>query len=435
MLGLSNTNLIDTVADELFTVSVDVRNVGESNQQTTLQDVARLPGELTSLNDSSGNIADIVRDGGLTGQFAAIFAQDTADNLDHAGDQTPAETANIFVKDFHLFLENVSHTVGVPFTVHGVTTLGEVIGLGNIGDGGDLVDDTIGPLLGGPGSFDLAAISNDLADISDRLGGPLEGLVADLGSDNVQNTGLLGDEGIVGGSGLDLGRLPDLLSQDNGTFGPVSEIVDNVTNSLDGLGGISDGNLNLVTDALNVPEELLQLNCGQIFGFTPSLSDAGKQVDTTVKAAGDFVESILDADPASTSPAGSLGSITGALGIFGDEAGPAIGIPQTLDTVIGGLGGAHANPGDVAGGVVDSLVSDLKFDIDLADGLPFLGHLGGGDADDLIGALAGGSALGDGIPLVGGLVDGLDVGNLGGLAGLEALPLDVGHDLHLPIAI
>jgi hypothetical protein len=130
-------------------------------------------------------------------------------------DQPLADTANDIVADTHAFLETVGHEVGFNAAIHGITNLGNTVGLGEIG-GDNLVTDVIelpGVVLGGGDiGAQLGDINTDIGDIVDAVPPIVTGLVQDLG-DGPADIGLLGTDGLVGQvadgiSGTSSGSLP-----------------------------------------------------------------------------------------------------------------------------------------------------------------------------------------------------------------------------------
>jgi len=164
--------------------------------------------------------------------------------------------ANTLVLDFHSELETLSHDLGLAFVFHGVTDLGEAIGLGRIGtttnpDGHtNLLTDVLnapGSILDGGLTQTVAHLGADLSDIINSASelkdfvifgsnpqdptNPIPELITGLGND-LQHIPLLtinggnnaNDGGILGGilgniAGSSTGHLLDLVvgpQQDNG---------------------------------------------------------------------------------------------------------------------------------------------------------------------------------------------------------------------------
>lgn len=390
----------------LGNIGGDLHQLGRSNGNTTIKDVLHEPGEATGIGDTKGNIADAIYDAGGVSIATETFLDSATTHLSGASDVPLRTTADNLVHDFHKYIETVTDITGLAYAAHGVTALGGTIGLGNLASGNNLLGHSL-DLADGKTSLNgsLTAISKDLTNISTAAPGPITGLVKDLGSDSGSlSTGLTGPHGIVGGSGLDLGKLPGVLSTADGPLGPVSHLADSVSHVTDGVGSSSSGQSNLITDALKLPTEVLPDG-----GPTPSLTDAGHQVTTTAVAVGDLVQHVGSGD-VSAMPDG-IGHIVSALGSFGHSSGPAIGIPQTLDAVVHGgsaLSGGHlpSDLPDAIHGAVGAIVADISHDVSAA-----------GHGSDVLGGIlsasnGGGAAGGLDLSHVGAVLDHAPVGDL-----------------------
>jgi hypothetical protein len=163
--------------------------------------------------------------------------------------QPVLNAANAAILDVHYLMEVLGHEVGLPNTVHGVTNLGETVGLGEIGtpasSGGNtnLVTDALnapGQILDGNIGGTISNLGADLTNVVNAAAGlvdevligshlgtddptnPIDNLIANLGQDlqslplvtlnggnNASDGGLLG--GIVGSlSNPSSGHLVDL---------------------------------------------------------------------------------------------------------------------------------------------------------------------------------------------------------------------------------
>lgn len=371
-------------------------DLGHDTGQTLVADVTKLPGEITGLNETTGNVADALFNLGSATVPAGQFVDDLTETVTEVGDRPLVDTANKVILDFHELIEFTTHDIGLTYVTHGVTNLGETIGLGKIGTTDNLVTDVLDlpgtVLAGGDVLGAVTHLTDHVGDLANGVAVLVNAIPLDLGSDPV-GLGLLGPNGIIGGSGLDLGKIGDVLSPaGGGPLGAVRGLVDNVTGVLDLVGSNSDGSGNLVTDVLKLPGELLSGN------GTPSLTDAGHQLDVTLTAAGDLVGNVLGAGEGGIghSPNGLIGSISQSLGTFGDTGGSAIGIPLAVDGLVAttqalGLGGT-ADAGGLVQGVSQTLegaLTDLSNDAALAGlgsviAVPSLGGLG---ADGLVGSL------------------------------------------------
>jgi hypothetical protein len=412
-------------------LGLSLTDLGHDANQTLVADITKLPGEATGLNETTGNVADAVFNLGSATVFAGQFVDDVAETVAGAGDRPLVDTANKAILDFHLLLEGVTHEVGLTNVTHGVTNLGEEIGLGKIGTADNLVTDILDlpgtVLAGGDALGAVTHLTDHVGDIVNDVAGLITAIPVDLGSDQ-WGLGILGPNGVIGGSGLDLGNIGDVLSPaGGGPLGVVGGLVDNVTNVLDLVGSNSDGGGNLVTDVLKLPGELLSGN------GTPSLTDAGHQLDVTLTAAGDLVGDILGAGEGgiANSPNGLIGSISQSLDAFGGTGGAAIGVPLAVDGLVAttqalGLGGGTADANGLLAGVtqtVEGALTDLGNDAALAGlgsiiAVPSLGGLG---TDGLAGSLAqsadgGGGLLAPVTDLLQG--DGADSGLIGTVTSL-----------------
>jgi len=368
-------------------------DLGHDGNQTLVADVTNLPGEVTGLNTTTGNVADALYNLGAATTVAGNFVNDVADTVTGVGDRPLGDTANKVILDFHELIEFTTHDIGLTYVTHGVTNLGETIGLGKIGAADNLVTDVLnlpGTLLsGGDVLGAVTHLTDHVGDLANGVSGIVNAIPLDLGSDPL-GLGILGPDGIVG----DLTHVGDLLNPaGGGPLGAVGGLVDNVTNVLDLVGSNSDGGGNLVTDVLKLPGELLSGN------GTPSLTDAGHQLDVTLTAAGDLVGNVLGAGEGGIgqSPNGLIGSISQSLDAFGDTGGAAVGIPLAIDGLVAttqalGLGGGMNAAGGLLAGVsqtVEGALKDLGNDAALAGlgggiAIPSLGGLG---ADGLVGSL------------------------------------------------
>lgn len=384
--------------DAIMSLGQSIADLGHADDRTLIAEAVSVPGEVTGLNQTSGNVAGALDDLGQATIDAGTFVNDITQTVGEAGGQPVTTTANEVVLDFHNLLESATHQSGLTYVTHGITNLGETIGLGKIGQDNLLTDvlDLPGTALsGGDVVSSVGHLTGHLADITDAVSNIVTQIPLDLGSGPLGG-GLIGQGGIIGGSGLDLAHLGSTLGQDGGgPLGAVGGLVDNVTNGLDLVGSNSSGSGNLVTDVLNLPGELLSGN------GTSSLTDAGHQLDVTLTATGDLVETVLHAGAGGlgASPNGVLGTVTSALETFGDSGGTALGLPLTLDGAAAtsgalGLGGSGTDTGGLVASVVQTVngaLTDVGNDLALA-GLDSGGGLSvpslvGGLADSLVGTL------------------------------------------------
>jgi hypothetical protein len=425
--------------DAIISLGQSITDLGHANDRTLIAEAVNVPGEVTGLNQTSGNVAGALDDLGQTAVHAGTFVNAISQTVGEAGNQPVTTTANEVILDFHNLLEGATHQTGLTYVTHGITNLGETIGLGKIRQDNLLTDvlDLPGTALSGGDVLGSAGhLTGHLADITDAVSNIVTQIPLDLGSGPFGG-GLIGQDGIVGGSGLDLANLGSVLGQDGGgPLGAVGGLVDNVTNGLDLVGSNASGGGNLVTDVLNLPGELLSGN------GTPSLTDAGHQLDVALTATGDLVETVLHAGDGGLGslPNGLLGTVTSALDSFGDSGGTALGLPLTLDGAAAttgalGLGGSGTDAGGLVASVaqtVNGALTDVGNDAALA-GLGSGADLGvpslvGGLADSLVGTLGN-----TGSPTEGGGTTGIALIQIEADQGLSVSllsPVDPNQDHH-----
>ncbi|MGU3406904.1 hypothetical protein [Methylobacterium brachiatum] len=305
--------------------------------------------------------------------------------------------ANTAILDLHATLENLGH--GVPLlndALHGLTNLGETIGLGYLGQGGNLLTDVAalpGELLGGQGLGALSPILNDVGAVTHAAGGLLGGVTGLLGGSGtpagallapVTSTldGLLGGQG--GGSPLD-GLLGGLTGGQAGATGallganaPLQPVAGLANGVIDGIHGVLEqvghdvpvlneplhavinlgttvglGELgessNLVTDVVNLPGAVLTGNAAPAIGQV--VGDVGQVADAAGGVLGSVAGALSGAATGGTPLDGVLGTVTSALGGSGSGGGgdPVGGLLGGLTG--GGSGDAGTHPLiDVAAG-------------------------------------------------------------------------------------
>ena len=324
---------------------------------------------------------------------------------------------NQAVLDVHTTLEDVGHQIPVlNGPVHAVTGLGETVGLGHIGEAGNLLTDTLalpGSLLTGGGLSAASPVLTDLGHVlasADTLVGSLTG-VANAGgllsSDgllapvtNLANTAVLDIHATLENVGHAIPLLNDALHG-----------LTNLGETL-GLGHLGEGG-NLLTDVASLPGELLG---GHGLGaLSPILGDVGAVTQATGGLLGGVTGIVGGLGSGAGTPAGGLlAPVTSAVdGLLGGHDGGA-GTP--LDGLLGGLTGGGG--GTSAGGLLTPVTSTVD---------SLLGGHGATPLDGLLGGVTGG--LGDGAGAPGGnllapvtsAVDGLLGSHAGGGS---ASPLD-----------
>ncbi|MFK5596279.1 hypothetical protein ACFZ8E_04650 [Methylobacterium sp. HMF5984] len=283
--------------------------------------------------------------------------------------------ANGAVLNIHATLENIGHEIPLlNDALHGLTNLGETIGLGHLGESGNLVTDVValpGNLLGGEGLAALSPILGDVGAVTNAAGGLLGGVTGLVGGLGGLTGGGTSATGTLLGAGAPLQPVGDLA---NGVIDGIHAgleqighdvpILNDTLHSVIGLGNtVGLGELgdtsNLLTETVNLPGAILSGNApaaiGQIVG------DVGHVVD----AAGGVVGSAT----------GILGGLDG-LGAGGIATGtPVDGLLTPVTSVVGGLtggagtgatgallgAGAPLQPvGDLANGVIDGIHAGLE---------------------------------------------------------------------------
>jgi hypothetical protein len=316
--------------------------------------------------------------------------------------------ANTAILDFHATLENLGH--GVPLlndALHGLTNLGETIGLGYLGQGGNLLTDVAalpGELLGGQGLGALSPILNDVGAVTHAAGGLLGGVTGLLG-------GLGGDAGAPGGS---------LLA-------PVTSAVDGLLGGhgatpLDGLLGSLTGGQAGGTGALLGTDAPLQPVAGLANGAIDGIHGVLEQVGHDVPVLNEPLHAVINLG--TTVGLGELGEssnlVTDVLNLPGavlsGNAAPAIG------QVVGDVG----QVADAAGGVLGSVTGALSGAA--TGGTPLDGVLG------TVTSALGGSGSGGGGDPVGGLLGGLTGGGSGDAGTHPLIDVAAGPTTAAPLA-
>jgi hypothetical protein len=298
--------------------------------------------------------------------------------------------ANTAVLDIHATLENLGHEVPLlNDSLHGLTNLGETLGLGHLGESGTFLTDAAGlpgALLGGQGLGAVSPVLGDLGAVTNAAGGLLggvTGLVGDLGGSGTPAVGgllapITGVAGGVlnGGDGGGLGGTGALLGT-NAPLQPVGNVANTVIDGLHagleqvghsvpvlndplhavidlgntaGLGQLGETG-NLLTDVVNLPGAALTGNgapaVGHIVGDVGHVADAAGGVLGSVTG---ILPSGAGAPGAGLPLDGALTAVTSVLGAT--DVGGAGG--NLIGGVLGGLsggGGAGTHPlVDVAAG-------------------------------------------------------------------------------------
>ena len=186
---IGGSNLVTTLLDAPTALaSGDTSILGQIVPETTAID-----GAIDQL------VAGVASDGGVNPAVVAPLADPATEA--QAVSLTPAETlANSAVLDLHSTLEAAADAGGLIGSVHGLTNLGETIGLGEIG-GSNLVTDVLDTptsLLSGNTSS-VAHIPADVTNIVSAAEGLVSGVETDLASgaflaNPIGNTAAIADE-------------------------------------------------------------------------------------------------------------------------------------------------------------------------------------------------------------------------------------------------
>ena len=254
--------------------------------------------------------------------------------------------ANAAILDLHAGLEGLGHDI-LPLNapLHGLTGLGETIGLGHLGTPGNLVTDALGlpgSVLGGGGVGAAVPLVSDLGNVVGATGtlvgsltgaagaggGPLAPAGALAPVAGLANAAVLGVHAGLEGVGHDILPLNDAI---HGLTG-LGETV--------GLGHLGTPGT-LLTDTANLPGSVL--DGGGVSGVAPILGDAA----ATTHAAGTLLDGVT----------GIPGALAGGTG-GGAEAGLLAPVVSAVSGVAGGtgaLGGLGSTPvgsllGDATGG-------------------------------------------------------------------------------------
>lgn len=288
--------------------------------------------------------------------------------------------ANQAVLETHAQLEETGHQVTVlNGPLHGLTNLGETVGLGHLGTPGNLATDIAAP-QGLPGQ----TIPGDAANVATAV----ENLVETVPATTSAGGGVIGDNGL-------LTPVTDTLNQSvlsvHASLEGVSDqspILSGPTHGLTGLGEtIGLGHIgtpgNTVTDVVGLPGSIL--NGGGVAGLSPVLDDLGN-VTTALGTLVNLVGAAPSAAGGLLSPSGLLAPVTG----IANEA--VLGLHAGIE----GIG--HDVP--ILNGTVHA-VTGLGETI----GLGHLGEAGNAltDASNLPGALLSGGGLATVAPILGDL--------------------------------
>ncbi|AWN47613.1 hypothetical protein DK419_15925 [Methylobacterium terrae] len=390
-----------------------------------LTDTADLPGGLLE-GGGVGAVAPVLQDLGNVTTAAGnlvdqVLAPATSGGvLSSGGVLAPVSgLANEAVLGLHAGIEQVGHDVpALNGAVHGVTNLGETVGLGHLGTTGNLLTDAAdlpGGLLEGGGVGAVAPVLQDLGNVTTAAGNLVDQVLAPGASGGALSSGgvlapvsSLANEAVLGlHAGIEqVGHDVPAL---NGAVHGVTNLGETV-----GLGHLGTTG-NLLTDTADLPGGLLE--GGGVGAVAPVLQDLG----SVTTAAGNLVDQVLA--PGASGGALSSGGVLAPVAGLANEAvlGLHAGIEQVGHDVPALNGAVHGvtNLGETVG----------------------LGHLGTTgnlltDAADLPGDLLGGEGVGAVAPVLTDAGAGLgSAGNLvGSVTGALGSAQDSGSGLLQPVA-
>ncbi|MCJ2059040.1 hypothetical protein MKL09_21175 [Methylobacterium sp. J-048] len=410
--------------------TVGLGHIGEAgNLVTDLTGVVADPAgsaAIPSLLSDTGSVATAA--GTLLESVTAVPASGNG-LVGTGGILSPATSIlNQAVLDVHTTLEDVGHQIPVlNAPIHAVTGLNETVGLGHIGEAGNLLTDTLalpGSLLTGGGLASASPVLSDLGHVlgsADTLVGSVTG-VANAG-------GLLSSDGLLAPvtnlantAVLDLHATLENLGHGVPLLNDALHGLTNLGETI-GLGYLGQGG-NLLTDVAALPGDLLG---GQGLGaLSPILNDVGAVTHAAGGLLGGVTGILGGLGGDASAPGGSLlapvtSTVDGLLGGHGDGALPLDGLLGGATGLLGGLGGGGG--GSPASGLLAPVTSTV-------DGL--LGGHGGTPLDGLLGGLTGGGqADGIGGPLLGANAPLQPVAALanGVIDGIHATLEQVGHDV------
>ncbi|MGU3362949.1 hypothetical protein ACLBWX_21735 [Methylobacterium sp. M6A4_1b] len=330
------TNLGETIGlGHLGTSGNLVTDIASATQGSQTQGI---PGDAANVVTAAANLAETIpaaanSGGGLVGDAGALAPL--------------TETLNQGVLSLHASLEEVGHqNPALNGPIHGLTGLGETIGLGHVGAPGNVVTDVAGlpgSILAGGGVASLAPVLGDLGNVTTALGSLANQLASapSTAGGLLSTTGPLAPvAGIANEAVLDLHAGIEGVGHDvpalNGTLHAVTNLGETV-----GLGHLGETS-NLVTDIANLPGAVL--SGGGVAALAPVLQDLGH-----VTAALDTLVDQVAAAPGTggglLSPAGALAPVstvanTAVLDLHAGIEGVGHDVPALNDAVhaVTGLG-------------------------------------------------------------------------------------------------
>ena len=319
-------------------------HIGETGNLVT--DLSTLPGSILNgggLASAAPVLTDLGHVLGSVDTLAGSFtgAANAGGLLSSDGLLGPVTNlANSGVLDLHATLENVGHEVPLlNDTIHGLTNLGETIGLGHLGEGGNLLTSAAalpGELLGGHGLGAVAPILGEVGAVTNAGGGLVDGI-----------TGILGEVG-GGSAGTPVA----------GVLAPITPLVEGVlgghaSGPIDGLlGGVTGGNAGPIGALLGSGAPLqpaADLGNGVIDGIHANLEQVGHELPVL----NDPIHSVIQFG--NTAGLGELGHAGNVLTDGANLPGSIFG--GTASSAAGQVAGDLGHTAEAAGGVVSSVAS------------------------------------------------------------------------------
>ena len=265
------------------------------------------------------------------------------------------------VLDLHAAIEGFGDNVGLIGTVHGVTNLGETVGLGKIG-GDNLVThvlDAPSDVLAGNLS-DVTALPTDVGNIATAAVGLVNGALADVAAADTGGVGTTLSSLLAGGGDAAIAPITDSPLLDL-TTNPIATglnaAVLDIHSSIEGFGdntgligtvhGVTNlgetiglgeiGGDNLVTHVLDAPGDVLAGNLGDVTALPGDVGNIATAATGLVDGVASDAAGLVDG-PALGNVLGGTAGGEGLLGGITDAAG----LGNTGGAALGGLGAADA---------------------------------------------------------------------------------------------
>lgn len=417
-------------------------------------DATSIPTVLTD----AGNVANAT--GTLIESASGIVGSATGTNpLGNGGLlASVAAPLNQAVLELHAQLEQVGHqNPSLNGPIHGLTNLGESLGLGHLGTPGNLLTDVTalpGAVLAGGGLGAVSPLLHDLGDVTDAAGNLVNQVLSPAASGGpLSSTGLLGPvSSVANGAVLDLHATLEQIGHDvpvlNGVVHGVTELGETV-----GLGHLGEPG-NLLTDVVNLPGSLLG---GEgTAALTPVLSDVGDILGavgnltgavtgTLGTGGGGLLQPVVDILDGASGGSGEGGLLQPATDLLADVTGggDSGGLLQPVTAILDNVAGGEGNGGLLQpvtaildGNAGESGIGGILQPVaDVVGGAT--GNGAGGLPSQLVDTVSdvlgsGGSEGGTGGGLLGGLLGGLSGTGAGGTGPAPLIDLGIGPQTDHP---